>query len=77
VGEQRCPSGVSVKILATKVHKSPLIKSFAGDSKGGGFSKEPSLAVGDKKSFDRVLLRSSGWTYKKFLSFFSVFMPIL
>ncbi|NIM17611.1 MAG: hypothetical protein GTO45_37065 [Candidatus Aminicenantes bacterium] len=23
-----------------------LIKSFAGDSKGGGFSKEPSLAAG-------------------------------
>jgi hypothetical protein len=26
-----------------------VIKSFAGDSKGGGFSKEPPLAAGGKK----------------------------
>jgi hypothetical protein len=31
------------------------IKSFSGDSKGGGFSKEPSLAAGGKKSSDKVL----------------------
>jgi hypothetical protein len=34
-----------------------LTKSFAGDSKGGGFSKEPPLAAGGKKNS----YESSGW----------------
>jgi hypothetical protein len=44
--------------MDTKEHEVSLIKSFVGDSKGGGFSKEPPLAAGG--------IGFSGWTYSKF-----------
>jgi hypothetical protein len=52
--------------------KHTLIKSFAGDSKGGGFSKESPLAAGGKKSSFRVLIGFQDGHLKSFLVFMSI-----
>jgi hypothetical protein len=47
-------NGLTGNILP--VTKVAFIKSFVGDSKGGGFSKEPPLAVGDIKIKNIILI---------------------